>query len=187
MWKENQNTFLLRHGMISIGIESCVQGTVDDYNSNRMRLRIAGGDSVGGVAGAAGEGTRKPLVTIYTMIIIIMTRLIHLNFPLTAVVILIIFVWQGIALKKVPKLKFIIIIGGAKFRGPSVAENAYSSPVSCPSLHFLGTPCLPCGLSSIEFEFYLKVKFFNWKLTLFFFLWGLSSGRGEGLLEALWA
>lgn len=25
------------------------------------------------------------------------------------------------------------------FKAPSVAENAYSSPIRCPSLHFLGT------------------------------------------------
>ncbi|KAJ1396097.1 Serine hydrolase FSH [Sesbania bispinosa] len=45
---------------------------------------------------------------------------------------------KGVALTKVPKVKFLIIIGGAKFRSPSVVEKAYSSPISCPSLHFLG-------------------------------------------------
>ena len=45
---------------------------------------------------------------------------------------------KGVALSKVPKVKFIIIIGGAKFRAPSVAENAYSSTIQCPSLHFIG-------------------------------------------------
>lgn len=45
---------------------------------------------------------------------------------------------KGVALTKVPEVKFIIIIGGAKLRNPSVAENAYSARVSCPSLHFLG-------------------------------------------------
>ncbi|KAL2538962.1 Serine hydrolase [Forsythia ovata] len=45
---------------------------------------------------------------------------------------------KGVALKKVPKLNVLIIIGGAKFRNQSVAENAYSSPTQCPSLHFLG-------------------------------------------------
>ncbi|KAI3833870.1 hypothetical protein MKX03_002210 [Papaver bracteatum] len=46
---------------------------------------------------------------------------------------------KGLALTKVPKIKFLIIIGGAMFRSP-IAENAYtpSSPVQCPSLHFLG-------------------------------------------------
>ncbi|KAF3445981.1 hypothetical protein FNV43_RR11159 [Rhamnella rubrinervis] len=45
---------------------------------------------------------------------------------------------KGVALTKVPKIKFLIIIGGAKFRAPEVADNAYASPVECPSLHFLG-------------------------------------------------
>ncbi|XP_057724379.1 uncharacterized protein LOC130940291 isoform X1 [Arachis stenosperma] len=44
---------------------------------------------------------------------------------------------KGVALTKVPKVKFLIIIGGAKFRSPWVAEKAYSSPIRCPSLHFL--------------------------------------------------
>ncbi|KAL2231835.1 esterase AGAP003155 [Sesamum indicum] len=45
---------------------------------------------------------------------------------------------KGLALTKVPKIKVVVIIGGAKFRNPSVAENAYSSPIQCPSVHFLG-------------------------------------------------
>ncbi|KAL1349537.1 hypothetical protein HN51_026057 [Arachis hypogaea] len=45
---------------------------------------------------------------------------------------------KGVALTKVPKVKFLIIIGGAKFRSPCVAEKAYSSLIRCPSLHFLG-------------------------------------------------
>ncbi|XP_027332465.1 esterase AGAP003155-like [Abrus precatorius] len=45
---------------------------------------------------------------------------------------------KGVALKKVPKVKFLIIVGGAMFRSPSLAEKAYSSPIGCPSLHFLG-------------------------------------------------
>ncbi|CAJ1971713.1 unnamed protein product [Sphenostylis stenocarpa] len=45
---------------------------------------------------------------------------------------------KGVALTKVPKVKFIIIVGGAKFRSPWVVEKAYSSPIRCPSLHFLG-------------------------------------------------
>ncbi|XP_010266516.1 PREDICTED: esterase OVCA2-like [Nelumbo nucifera] len=45
---------------------------------------------------------------------------------------------KGLALTKVPKIKFLIIIGGAKFQSPTVAENAYSLPIECPSLHFLG-------------------------------------------------
>ncbi|KAL3355352.1 hypothetical protein AABB24_019427 [Solanum stoloniferum] len=50
---------------------------------------------------------------------------------------------EGVALKKVPKIKFVILISGAKFGGPSfgvpkLAVNAFSSPINCPSLHFLG-------------------------------------------------
>ncbi|KAH0711415.1 hypothetical protein KY289_007374 [Solanum tuberosum] len=50
---------------------------------------------------------------------------------------------EGVALKKVPKIKFVILISGAKFGGPSfgipkLAINAFSSPINCPSLHFLG-------------------------------------------------
>ena len=45
---------------------------------------------------------------------------------------------QGVALTKVPKIKFLIIVGGAKFRNQSVAEKAYASPIQCTSVHFLG-------------------------------------------------
>lgn len=45
---------------------------------------------------------------------------------------------KGVALRKVPKMKYIIIIGGAKMRNKEIAEKAYASPVSCPSVHFLG-------------------------------------------------
>ncbi|RWR92478.1 dihydrofolate reductase [Cinnamomum micranthum f. kanehirae] len=45
---------------------------------------------------------------------------------------------KGLALTKVPKIKFVIIIGGARFRNAALAEKAYSSPSDCPSLHFLG-------------------------------------------------
>lgn len=50
---------------------------------------------------------------------------------------------QGVALTKVPKVKFLIIISGAKFGGskygaPKLAANAFVSPIKCPSLHFLG-------------------------------------------------
>jgi hypothetical protein len=50
---------------------------------------------------------------------------------------------QGVALTKVPKIKFVIIISGAKFGGskygaPKLAANALSSPIKCPSLHFIG-------------------------------------------------
>ncbi|XP_027768673.1 esterase AGAP003155-like isoform X2 [Solanum pennellii] len=50
---------------------------------------------------------------------------------------------EGVALTKVPKIKFVILISGAKFGGPSfgvpkLAVNAFSYPINCPSLHFLG-------------------------------------------------
>ncbi|CAM8939038.1 unnamed protein product [Rhodiola kirilowii] len=45
---------------------------------------------------------------------------------------------KGVALTKVPKLKCIMIIGGAKLRAPAIAEQAYSNPIDCPSLHFIG-------------------------------------------------
>ncbi|KAJ8625053.1 hypothetical protein MRB53_033583 [Persea americana] len=45
---------------------------------------------------------------------------------------------KGLALTKVPKIKFVIIIGGARFRNAALAEKAYPSPIDCPSLHFLG-------------------------------------------------
>ncbi|KAG7607393.1 Serine hydrolase FSH [Arabidopsis thaliana x Arabidopsis arenosa] len=50
---------------------------------------------------------------------------------------------QGSALTKVPKVKFLVIISGAKIPGlmfgePKAAVNAFSSPVRCPSLHFIG-------------------------------------------------
>ncbi|KAG9160064.1 hypothetical protein Leryth_005794 [Lithospermum erythrorhizon] len=45
---------------------------------------------------------------------------------------------KGMALAKVDKIKVLIIIGGAKSRNPSIAENAYSPKIQCPSVHFLG-------------------------------------------------
>ncbi|XP_047307022.1 uncharacterized hydrolase C22A12.06c-like [Impatiens glandulifera] len=45
---------------------------------------------------------------------------------------------KGMALTKVEKMKFLIIIGGAKLLNASIADVAYSSPIQCPSLHFLG-------------------------------------------------
>ncbi|PIN11435.1 Phospholipase/carboxyhydrolase [Handroanthus impetiginosus] len=45
---------------------------------------------------------------------------------------------NGVALTKVPKIEVVVIIGGAKFRNPSVAEKAFSLPIQCPSIHFLG-------------------------------------------------
>ncbi|OIS95945.1 PREDICTED: esterase AGAP003155-like isoform X1 [Nicotiana attenuata] len=50
---------------------------------------------------------------------------------------------ERVALTKVQEIKFVIIISGAKFGGPSfgvpqLAANVFSSPINCPSLHFLG-------------------------------------------------
>ncbi|CAL9059615.1 unnamed protein product [Musa banksii] len=45
---------------------------------------------------------------------------------------------KGIALTRVPKVKYLIIIGGAKFRSQPVAERAYAAAIDCTSLHFLG-------------------------------------------------
>ncbi|KAH7859603.1 hypothetical protein Vadar_003122 [Vaccinium darrowii] len=50
---------------------------------------------------------------------------------------------QGVALTSVPKIKFVILISGGKFGGsmfssPKLAQNAFSSPIQCPSLHLFG-------------------------------------------------
>lgn len=50
---------------------------------------------------------------------------------------------KGLVLTKVPKIKFLILIcgaklGGSKFGAPPLATNAFSSPVKCPSLHVIG-------------------------------------------------
>jgi hypothetical protein len=46
---------------------------------------------------------------------------------------------RGLALTRVPKIKYLIIIGGAKFQSPTLAEKAYANKIICPSLHFIGT------------------------------------------------
>ncbi|XP_047962343.1 esterase AGAP003155-like [Salvia hispanica] len=45
---------------------------------------------------------------------------------------------NGVALTRVPKIKLVVIIAGAKFRHPSVIEKAYSTPIRCWSVHFIG-------------------------------------------------
>ncbi|XVE83086.1 hypothetical protein DITRI_Ditri16bG0058900 [Diplodiscus trichospermus] len=50
---------------------------------------------------------------------------------------------DGVALTKVPKIKFLILISGAKFGGAKFGHHkltvtAFSSPLECPSLHFIG-------------------------------------------------
>ncbi|KAD7478486.1 hypothetical protein E3N88_01622 [Mikania micrantha] len=48
-----------------------------------------------------------------------------------------------VALTKVPKVKFVIIISGAKFGGskfglPKLASDSFSTPITTPSLHLIG-------------------------------------------------
>nr|XP_043636618.1 esterase OVCA2-like [Erigeron canadensis] len=45
---------------------------------------------------------------------------------------------KGIALTRVPKIEFLMIISGGKFKNKSWAEKAFSLPIQCPSLHFIG-------------------------------------------------
>ncbi|KAJ0940068.1 putative serine hydrolase FSH, alpha/Beta hydrolase [Helianthus annuus] len=45
-------------------------------------------------------------------------------------------VWDGI--DKSTKIGFLMIISGAKLINEALAEKAYSPPIQCPSLHFLG-------------------------------------------------
>ncbi|XP_038884222.1 dihydrofolate reductase-like isoform X1 [Benincasa hispida] len=60
---------------------------------------------------------------------------------------------QGVALRKVPKIKFVIIISGSKLGSPSLAaEKAYFPSIACPSLHFLSEEdfLMPSGLKLLE-------------------------------------
>ncbi|KAF6166773.1 hypothetical protein GIB67_005649 [Kingdonia uniflora] len=59
---------------------------------------------------------------------------------------------KALALTKVPKIKFVIILAGAKFVVPTAADNAFSSPVDIPSLHFLGETdyIKPRGIKLLE-------------------------------------
>ncbi|XP_058184953.1 uncharacterized protein LOC131302387 isoform X3 [Rhododendron vialii] len=50
---------------------------------------------------------------------------------------------EGVALTSVPVIKFVMLmsgskLGGSMFSSPRLAKNAFSSPIQCPSLHFLG-------------------------------------------------
>ncbi|KAK1405562.1 FSH1 domain-containing protein [Heracleum sosnowskyi] len=45
---------------------------------------------------------------------------------------------KGLALTKVPELKFLIIISGARLLNEAWAEKAFANRICCPSLHFLG-------------------------------------------------
>ncbi|KAG5529503.1 hypothetical protein RHGRI_030034 [Rhododendron griersonianum] len=64
---------------------------------------------------------------------------------------------QGLALTKVPKIKYVILMSGGKFGGsvskfacPKLAANAFSSPVQCPSLHIIDKKGQKTMLSFIE-------------------------------------
>ncbi|XVE83085.1 hypothetical protein DITRI_Ditri16bG0058800 [Diplodiscus trichospermus] len=50
---------------------------------------------------------------------------------------------EGVAFTKVPKIKFVIIISGFELRElksgpPKLLVNAFSVPIECPSIHFIG-------------------------------------------------
>ncbi|KAI6692136.1 hypothetical protein NL676_019846 [Syzygium grande] len=50
---------------------------------------------------------------------------------------------EGLVLTKVPKIKFVILVcgaklGGSKLSAPRLATNAFSAPIECPSLHVIG-------------------------------------------------
>ncbi|RWW86953.1 hypothetical protein BHE74_00004236 [Ensete ventricosum] len=46
---------------------------------------------------------------------------------------------KGLALTTVPKVKHLVIMGGAMFKAPEVVERVYSSAkIDCSSLHFIG-------------------------------------------------
>ncbi|KAB1998399.1 hypothetical protein ERO13_D12G081200v2 [Gossypium hirsutum] len=62
---------------------------------------------------------------------------------------------DGLALTRVPRIKFLIIISGAKFGGPKfvhhkLTSNAYSSPLECPSLHIIDEKSTEVMLGFIE-------------------------------------
>ncbi|KAI0494802.1 hypothetical protein KFK09_024945 [Dendrobium nobile] len=45
---------------------------------------------------------------------------------------------KGLALKSVPKVKNVVVIGGGKIPVPIVVEKAFDVKIKCPSLHFIG-------------------------------------------------
>ncbi|KAI5016291.1 hypothetical protein ZWY2020_006142 [Hordeum vulgare] len=63
---------------------------------------------------------------------------------------------QGLALTRVPKIKYLIIIGGAKFRSPAIADKAYSNMIKIPSLHFLGTSLCSSQIIPLQDNDFLK-------------------------------
>ncbi|XP_022951046.1 esterase AAEL000016-like isoform X1 [Cucurbita moschata] len=58
---------------------------------------------------------------------------------------------SGAGLTKVPKIKFVIIVSGAKFN-QFLPREAFSTSIGCPSLHFLGErdPMKPRGVKLLE-------------------------------------
>lgn len=83
---------------------------------------------------------------------------------------------DGVALTKVPKIKCVIIMSGAKFGGsnfgsPKLAANAFSSPLKCPSLHIIGTPIsldVNFGVESKYFELFVVFAMKYYMLLLFY-------------------
>lgn len=62
---------------------------------------------------------------------------------------------KGLALTRVPKIKFVVIIGGARFPTEDIAEKAYVPRLHIPSLHFLGRClCFPVANFSWLVWFY---------------------------------
>ncbi|PIA30422.1 hypothetical protein AQUCO_05600106v1 [Aquilegia coerulea] len=45
---------------------------------------------------------------------------------------------EGATLTNVPKIKFLIIIGGGMVLNPALAEKAFVPPIKCPSVHLIG-------------------------------------------------
>ncbi|XP_006360404.1 UPF0483 protein GA18864-like [Solanum tuberosum] len=57
-----------------------------------------------------------------------------------------------VALTKVPKIKFVMLIAGSKFGGislgcPKLASNAFAYPIECTSLHFIAEKDPPSHIS----------------------------------------
>ncbi|KAM3387330.1 hypothetical protein ACQJBY_010268 [Aegilops geniculata] len=45
---------------------------------------------------------------------------------------------QGLALNSVPRVKYVMIISGAKIQSPALAAKACANKINCTSLHFIG-------------------------------------------------
>uniref|UniRef100_A0ACD5URZ2 Uncharacterized protein n=1 Tax=Avena sativa TaxID=4498 RepID=A0ACD5URZ2_AVESA len=45
---------------------------------------------------------------------------------------------QGLALNRVPTVKYVIVISGGRIQSPALAAKAYANKIKCPSLHFIG-------------------------------------------------